>query len=184
MTEFLPVQRRAQMFGDQYIASVRPSQLGLAFAALALSAAPVFARSPQSPRTAAAVMTVEHEWLTALNRHDVTALARILGREFIDSDSLGDAVTRAQYLAYFARPVSQPAPRVEQRFVDTAVRFVDGGNVAMVTGVVITRAAMAPKGASSADSVRHSRFTDVFVWRDGRWQAVTGQETHFTPAKG
>ncbi len=146
---------------------------------LALAAAPVFARPPQSERTAAAVMTVEHEWLAALSRHDVTALARILGREFIDSDFEGNAVGRAQYLAYFARADLRRAPRVEKSFEDITVRFVDGGEVAIVTGLVVTRPAIA-----GPDAVRHSRFTDVFVWCDGRWQAVTGQETHFTPAKG
>lgn len=143
--------------------------------AVALATAPAFAQAPASERTADAVMKVEHEWLAALNRHDVTTLARILGREFIDSDFQGDAITRAQYLAYFAHPVSQPAPRIQQEFEDTKVRFVARGEVAVVTGVVVTQSSPAPKTA------RHSRFSDVFVWRDGRWQAVTGQETHFTP---
>jgi hypothetical protein len=131
-------------------------------------------------------MKVEHEWLAALQQRDVLTLARILGREFIDSDFQGDAITRAQFLAYFAGPAPRAPPRVEQSFEDTKVRFVAHGDVAIVTGVVTTRPVMAPKtGASSnADAIRHSRFTDVFVWRDGRWQAVTGQETHFTPAKG
>ena len=142
-----------------------------AFAALALSTAQAFAQPLGGERTAAAVMAVEHRWLAALNRHDVTALARILGREFIDSDFQGDAITRAQYLAYFAHPIAHPAPGVHQTFADTKVRFVAGGEVAIVTGVVV-------------DGVRHSRFTDVFVWRDARWQVVTGQETHFTPAAG
>lgn len=155
---------------------MRTKQLAMVLVVLALSAAPVFAQPPQSESTAAALMKVEYKWLAALNRHDVTALARILGREFIDSDYQGDAITRAQYLTYFARPVARPAPRVEQSFEDTTVRFVAGGEVAIVTGLVITRPAMG--------AVRHSRFTDVFAWRDGRWQAVTGQETHFTPAKG
>jgi hypothetical protein len=158
----------------------------MVFVALALSAPPVFAQPPRGGHTAAAVMTVEHEWLAALNRRDLTVLARILGREFIDSDSQGDAITRAQYLTYFARPDSRPSPRVDQRFEDTTVRFVSDGDVAIVTGLVITRPATAPTagGSSTAGAVRHSRFTDVFVWRDGRWQAVTGQETHFTPPKG
>jgi hypothetical protein len=131
-------------------------------------------------------MKVEHEWLAALQRRDVTTLVRILGREFIDSDYQGDAITRAQFLAYFAGSAPHPAPRIEQSFAGTKVRFVASGEVAIATGVVITRPAMDPKAGASSnpDAVRHSRFTDVFVWRDGRWQAVTGQETHFTPAKG
>lgn len=152
---------------------MRTKQLAMVSAALALWAAPICAQPPPSERTPAALMMVEHEWLSALNRHDVRALDRILGREFIDSDFQGDAITRARYLAYFSSPVPRAAPRVDQRFEGTAVRFVAGGEVAIVTGLVITRPA---KGA-----IRHSRFTDVFAWRADRWQAVTGQETHFLP---
>jgi len=43
-------------------------------AALASWALPALARPPASERTAAAVMAVEHEWLTALQRHDVPRL--------------------------------------------------------------------------------------------------------------
>lgn len=157
----------------------------MATAAAAFVTMPAFAHPPGSERTAAALVKVEHEWLTALRRHDITALSRILGREYIDSDYQGDAVTRAQYLGYFAHPVSSSAPRVEQTFADTNVRFVAGGDIAIVTGIVITRPANAARRTAAPGSgVRHSRFTDVFVWRDGRWQAVTGQETHFTPATG
>lgn len=160
--------------------------LAVVFAAIALSTVPALAQPPVTERTAGAVMEVEHVWLAALNRHDVTTLGRILGREFIDSDFQGDAITRAQYLAYFARPVARPAPPVRQTFADTKVRFVAGGSVAIVTGIVITRPVEESQGAksSNADGVRYSRFTDVFVWRDARWQAVTGQETHFTAAGG
>jgi Domain of unknown function (DUF4440) len=144
----------------------------------------VFAQGSADHQTAAAVMTVEHQWLAALSRHDVKTLARVLGREFIDSDFQGDAITRAQYLAYFARPLSPRAPRMQQRFENTRVRFVAGGRVAIATGVVISRPAASRTGTpSSPGLLRHSRFTDVFVWRDRRWQAVTGQETHFIPAK-
>lgn len=160
--------------------------VAIGIAVTALPAVAAWAHSPASERTAAALMAVEHDWLTALDRHDVTTLTRILGQEFIDSDFQGDAITRAQYLAYFARPASAPPRQVEQTFAHTKVRFVAGGEVAIVTGIVIARAANASVTAtsSSPEAVSHSRFTDVFVWRDARWQAVTGQETHFTPARG
>ena len=148
-----------------------------------LTTLPALAGPPTSQRTAASLMSTEQQWLTALNRHDVKALARILGREFIDSDFQGDAITRAQYLGYFAHPVVEPSPPIRQRFDDVKVRFVAGGDVAIVTGVVVTQTAAAgtARPSSGPDAVRHSRFTDVFVWRDSRWQAVTGQETHFDP---
>jgi Domain of unknown function (DUF4440) len=152
-------------------------------AAVACSATPAFARPPVAERTAAAVMTIEHAWLAALQRRDVRVLARILGREFIDSDWQGQVITRSQYLAYFARPVSHGGPRVRPKFADTNVRFLSGGTVAIVTGIVVKRPAgvSGARTASRADAAQHSRFTDVFVWRDASWQAVTGQETHFVP---
>jgi ketosteroid isomerase-like protein len=174
--------------------------------AVGLSMAPAFAQPAGRERTADAVMSVEHQWLAALDQHDVATLARILAREFIDSDFQGDAITRAQYLGYFAHPVPKTAPRLQKTFEDTKVRFVAGGDVAIVTGVVVAspavaskassavvRPAAASKGASPARApasdpdrgkILYSRFTDVFVWRDGRWQAVTGQETHFTRRAG
>ena len=128
-------------------------------------------------------MVVEQEWLEALNRRDVTALARILGREFIDSDYQGNAFTRRQYLTFFARPAPHPPPHVQRTFSDTRVRFVADDDVAIVTGVVVTHPAPA-SGLVPEDLMRYSRFTDVFVWRDGRWQAVSGQETHFLAIRG
>jgi Domain of unknown function (DUF4440) len=156
----------------------------LLFAALASWVGPVFAQPPASERTAASLLAVEQQWLTALQRRDVAVLARILGREFIDSDYLGNAIPRAQYLEYFAQAAERRGPATHQAFRDVRVRFVAAGEVAIVTGVVITRPAAKPGTGASSQSpeLRHSRFTDVFVWRQGRWQAVTGQETHFTPA--
>lgn len=153
-------------------------------AALALSTAPVFAQPPPQEHTAAAVMKVERAWLAAIDRHDAAALARILGSEFIDSDSQGEAITRERYLDYFRRSGAQRAPPPRRIFADTQVRFEAAGEIAIVTGLVISRAAAAGRAASGPDAVRHSRFTDVFIWRDGRWQAVTGQETHFIPPPG
>jgi metallo-beta-lactamase class B len=138
---------------------------------------------PESDRTAGALMHVEHEWLAALEHRDVQTLSRILAAEFIDSDWQGQAITRSEFLAYFARPLAHPQPPIVQHFEDTKVRFVAKGDVAIVTGVVVTESAATTGSTAqrspSSKPVRRSRFTDVFVWRDARWQAVTGQETHF-----
>ncbi len=156
----------------------------IVFFACAFRALPACAEPPQGERTAAALMKVEHQWLAALHRRDVTMLARILAREFIDSDFQGDVISRAQYLAYFSRPAAHPAPVLRQHFDDTRVRLISAGNVAIVTGVVVTQTvAPGARASMKADAARYSRFTDVFIWRDGRWQAVTGQETHFAPGE-
>jgi hypothetical protein len=164
---------------------MRTKQLTLVLVAAALSSAPAFAQPPQGERTADALMTVEHQWLAALNRRDVTTLGHILGREFIDSNYEGFAFTRQQYLDFFSRLASRPPPRGQRSFESTKVRFVADDDVAIVTGIVVTRPAPAPNtGLIPEDTMQYSRFTDVFVWRDGRWQAVTGQETHFSAPRG
>src|SRR5690348_9551111 len=127
-----------------------PGKPAIALAAVSLLTSSAFAQPPEGHRSAAALMKVEHEWLAAIDRHDVTTLARVLGREFIDSDFQGDAITRAQYLAYFATPPSHPVPRMQRNFGDTKVRFVAGGDVAIVTGVVTTRPAVASRAATSS----------------------------------
>jgi ketosteroid isomerase-like protein len=47
------------------------------------------------------------------------------------------------------------------------------GNTAVVTGRVTTTR----KNKEEKLVVRRSRFTDVFVWRDGRWQLVAGHSS-------
>jgi hypothetical protein len=155
--------------------------LAVFFAAVVFLIPVTQAHSAENDHAATAVMAVEHQWLVALQRRDVKILDRILGREFIDSDFRGEAVSRTQYLAYFARLNRHAESSVRQTFADTMVRFVDSRKVAIVTGIVITRPSARSNAGASSDStdVRHSRFTDVFIWRNARWQAVTAQETHF-----
>lgn len=156
------------------------NRTAIAVALLALAPVPAPAMPGPRERTADALVRVELEWLTALRQRDVGALDRILAKEFIDSDFQGHRVTRGRYLGFFATALTKPAPPLAQAFDDTDVRFVAGGEVAIVTGVVISK----PDATAAAPTIRHSRFTDVFVWRGGRWQAVSAQETHFTPGNG
>jgi hypothetical protein len=122
-------------------------------------------------------MKVEHEWLDALRNHDVKTLDRILAAEWTDNDWQGRLVTREQYLDYFSHaPPATPQPA--QRFEETNVRFLENRNVAIATGMIITDTADSPAGKP-----HRSRFTDVFIWRDDRWQAVSAQETHLPDAK-
>jgi hypothetical protein len=59
---------------------------------------------------------------------------------------------------------------------ETEVRLY--GNTAVVTGRVTT----SHKNKEEKVIVRHSRFTDVFVWRDGRWQLVAGHSSRIPDA--
>jgi hypothetical protein len=50
------------------------------------------------------------------------------------------------------------------------------GDVGIVNGVVVTTDEKGPSRTGGDEEVNRTVFTDVFVWRDGRWQAVNAQE--------
>jgi len=102
----------------------------------------------------AALIQIENEWLHA---RDAATLERILAPDFVHVLPSGDFITKEQHIAWFKQHGSNP----DARFKDMRVRIY--GSVAVVTGTVIAKE-------------RETVFTDVFVQRDGRWQAVNAQE--------
>ena len=121
------------------------------------------------------VMQFEQRWLDALRNHDMKALDQILADDWMDHSSWGQLVTRKDFFSAGAtRPSSGMPARtiVSQHFENTKVRFY--GDVAITTGAVVTEYA---PGKPEESSTRKVIFTDVLVWRDGRWQAVSSQET-------
>lgn len=140
----------------------------LAIAALSVAPlVPAFAGgSGSADPTATAKQTLirlEHTWLRALETSDVGVLEHILAHDFLDTSYNGELRTKADQLAGRADPSIE-----SERLSELRVRVF--GDAAIVTGLnTIT-------GAQHAWTAR-IRFTDVFVKRDGRWQAVGAQET-------
>ncbi|HZR57287.1 MAG TPA: nuclear transport factor 2 family protein [Terriglobales bacterium] len=118
------------------------------------------------PKDGTALLQLERIWAKALEVKDADAVACILANEFEDADVYGNLHSRGEALARVAQrkpshnQLSEMSPHV---LGDSA--FVRGLNT--VTD---------PKG----NSVAKVRFTDIFVYRDGRWQAVAAQETLLT----
>lgn len=109
-----------------------------------------------------AVEALEHQWLAA--EHDRTALDTILADDFMHPVSAGVFLTKAQHIGW---AVSHPAPPDRRRRFD-GLRIRVYGQAAVATGTVV-----------SIDQAGHEDrtvFTDVFVRRNGRWQAVNAQE--------
>jgi ketosteroid isomerase-like protein len=110
-----------------------------------------------------ALVQLEQSWAQALERHDSDAVACILADEFQDLDPSGKLYDRAESLANILhrRPgrnqLSELHPHVYGEF-----GYVRGLNTVMDAGGK-TRAKV--------------RFTDIFVYREGRWLAVAGQES-------
>lgn len=115
-----------------------------------------------SGRDEAGLVAVEQEWLGA---QDVATLERILASDYVHVIPGAGFITRAQQIEWFkAHPVP---PGVERRFEDLRERVY--GDVGIVNGVVVRTTPDDPKP-------HRTLFTDVFVYRDGRWQAVNSQE--------
>jgi ketosteroid isomerase-like protein len=118
---------------------------------------------PRQARSAQAVVDVENAWVHALVNKDVNGLACILAPGFADATWDGNVWTRAQVIG--ALPQRKP----HAIHLSNVNAHVDG-DVAVVRGV---NTLMRPDGKVIAAV----DFTDMFKYRDGRWQAVTAQET-------
>jgi ketosteroid isomerase-like protein len=118
----------------------------------------------RQPKNEAAFVQVEHEWLRAVEHHDMTALGCILADEFEEADFAGSLIDRRAMLASAAKPSDG-----HYELADLHARVY--GDFAYVRG----------KGVTNDSGVRiaKTRFTDIFVYREGRWQCVAGHESHF-----
>ena len=127
--------------------------------------APVLAKDcPKSqPKTQAALIALENSWADALTHKDADTVACMLANEFEDADVDGSLHSRAEALAR----IPQRKPGTNRL---TEMHAHIEGDSAYVRGLneVLDQ---------DGKVVARVRFTDVFAYRDGRWQALAGQET-------
>ena len=117
-----------------------------------------------------ALRQMEHQWGVAVDKKDVAALDKILADDWVGVYPEG-AFTKAQTLA----DLKSGDIKVETvGTVDMKVR--DFGEVAVVTGSEEDKSSYKGKDTSG-----HYTWTDVFVKRNGHWQAVASQNTLMKP---
>jgi len=125
---------------------------------------PVLAQSPSPDnQDQAALIALENEWL--VNLHNPAVLEKILASDFVHPLPTGDFVTKAQHIQFSSTHL--PPPNRKQRFDQMRVRVY--GDVGIVNGIVLTT-------DEQGGEVERTIFTDVFVRRNGRWEAVNAQE--------
>ncbi len=114
------------------------------------------------------LLGVENEIARANRECDYKYFARVEADEFIYTDASGNLSTRAQDLA------GEKECRKNQstQTLDEVV-VQPHGNWAVLSA----RSATTFSGRDGQPVTRRSRFTDVFVWRDGRWQLVSGHSS-------
>jgi ketosteroid isomerase-like protein len=135
---------------------------------LCLGAGPSRGEGKPAPGAAEdSVRAVEQARGRALVRADTTALARMIADEFVEISRFGTLRTKADNL----RDISSGALKlITVRYDSTTVRVY--GDVAVLRAIADNTGTM--RGFPFSGRIWYTR---VFVWRDGRWQAVTMQQT-------
>jgi Domain of unknown function (DUF4440) len=111
------------------------------------------------------LLALENRWLQV--EDDPVALEGILAPDFLHVVP-GEIITKEQHLQ-FLREHPASGRRSEKRFEDLHVRVY--GIAGIVNGAVIEK---------TDQGQRKTLFTDVFAYRDGKWQAVSAQELPVT----
>jgi ketosteroid isomerase-like protein len=114
-------------------------------------------------KTEAALISLENNWAEALSRKDADAVACMLADEFEEADVDGSLHTRAENLA----KIPNHKPGVNHL---SELRAHIEGNMGYTRG-------LAELVDGSGKIIARVRFTDVFTYRDGRWQALVGHES-------
>jgi len=138
---------------------------------LLLAANALVAQSKNDKQSVEQILTqIEHEWSEADVHRDAAALDKILAEDWIGIDFEGTVLTKPQAL----KGIRSDSGSLESTVLrDMTVRVY--GNTAVVTG------SDTEKGEyHGQDSSGKYLWTDVFVRRKGRWQAVSSQSTKLT----
>jgi hypothetical protein len=110
-----------------------------------------------------AIIALENQWIDA---RDASILDRVLADDFMHPVYTGDVINKRQNIEWLMKH-PRPANR-HARFASIEVRLF--GDVAQVYGAVSV-------SDDNGSEVSRFMFTDVFVCRRGRWQAVSAEET-------
>jgi Domain of unknown function (DUF4440) len=108
----------------------------------------------------AALTSLEHEWTVANINADKEKLNRILADDYVGQSADGGIQGKAEYI----RTIERDTSIQKWDFEDLKVTLI--GDRATLDGVLRLQL---------SDREVAFKFTDKFVWRDGRWQAVGSQ---------
>ena len=139
-------------------------KLALWLALLSVPAAAFAADCPKNqPKDGSALVQLENAWAEALSHHDADAVGCILADEFQDVDPDGQLHDRAETLA----AVPHRKPGVNRL---SELKPQVHGDVGYIRG-------LATLVDGDGNVKARVRFTDIYVYREGRWLAVAAQES-------
>ena len=141
----------------------------LTLASLSISSGQT-AKLSEAERTKNDLMQLERDIGKANIASDYAFFDRVEAEEFIFTDAGGGVTTKKQDLEGLKQPGIPDVKLVAYDVDEMNVLLYD--KTAVVTGRVTTK-----RMVKGAEVVSKSRFTDVFVWRQGRWQLVAGHSS-------
>ncbi|HEX8138431.1 MAG TPA: nuclear transport factor 2 family protein [Pyrinomonadaceae bacterium] len=107
---------------------------------------------------------LEYAWCAADLKADKAAMDRILATEFVVTNQDGTTMNKQQYL-------SQMKPDQYNRTCTYSdFSLGQSGNYAVIIGYNTVKGRDA-----NGPFTERSKFTDTFIWRDGRWQATASK---------
>jgi hypothetical protein len=138
-------------------------------AALMVALSPVAGQAPVRSDQEILIQ-LERDWVAALQRNDVKFVETVLAEEFVATygdGSRGDRARELKLVADFNQQVDEwsVGEFIVKVYRDTAV-------------VWFTQRMVGPVQGKPTEIV--TRYMDVFVMRDGRWQCVGSQSTRVT----
>lgn len=130
--------------------------------------------SGKEARAREELMQLDRDIGKANVNRDYAFFERVEADEFIFTDSGGGITTKKEDLASVKAPANPDSKLLAYDVDEMKVMLYD--KTAVVTG----RSTL--KGINKGQEwTGQSRFTDVFVWRDNRWQLVAGHSSRIRP---
>jgi hypothetical protein len=134
----------------------------LCFLLLAALAGPASAQNAKDDSQQTKLLVMEHLWNEAQMNRDAHALEGMIGANFVNTEYDGEISDKAKFLADIKDP----------RF-DLSNITIQDVKVSMYHDSAVVVGTYRTKGSYQSKPYEHvGRFTDTWVFLDGRWQCV------------
>jgi hypothetical protein len=113
------------------------------------------------------LVALERMWNQAQVMRDATAVASMISDKFVNTEWDGEVSDRGKFLADFADPKFQPS-----------AMSIDEVKVEMYASTAIVTGNYHTKGTYGSKPYEHfGRFTDTWVFEDGKWLCVASHSS-------
>jgi len=135
---------------------------------------PLVAQEQSEATARAQVVALEKAWNQAYKTGDAAALASILDNSLVLVEDDGTLKTKAEFLSSLKAPTTN-----EEQVSPESLSVRVFGNTAIAIGVLSVKSRQNGKPV-----IRHERFIDTWVYRNGAWMCIATDATPMTHSAG